>query len=751
MDKRFSQRLFKHRILFSVLLIAVLLLSTSGIWLPAGFTASAAGTAPSVEGDGVHYLGCQRSDTTGFDKISVPGAGMPLAASVDLSSKIPPIGNQGDQGSCAAWSTGYCYKSWAEKKKHPGRDLTDPQYQFSPSFIYNQVNGGVDQGTSLSKVFALLEKKGDVSIEEMPYDPDDYTTQPTATQFEAAKQYRIPGDWGYFWCNEDEGPYRTPNNIADVKAWLASGRALVMAIPMYLDFPGYNGRPPSPYYVYNGTSPFDGGHGVAIVGYDDNINPGGSDADHRGGFLMANSWGTTWNGASKGFIYLSYDFVKRYVLEAWSMNDDLVAGSTWYLAEGTTAWDFLCNICVMNPNNTDVRARVTYMTGEGEVDGGTYTCPARSAGYADPSDVLGEKDFSTKVECLDNKPIAVDRNMYFKPSWSSGDVFEGHASVGVNAPARQWYLPEGSSAWGFECWLLIQNPWGSQAYCDITYMIEGEGPRTVTEPVPAGSRRSFNISQHIGYRDASIFVDSNVPVIPERAMYRDERREGHDSIGTTLPAKDFYLAEGTTAWGFTTYVLVQNPNSSPNTVDITYMTPNGPVKQSTFTMPENSRTTIRVNDVPGVSSIDLSTHVHGSKPFIAERSMYWVGGEVTKEAEVCHDSIGMAEPHKNFYLPTGQTGGEHGAETFTLVQNLNTVPVKVKITYVTLNGEGNTEFVETIPAQSRKTFNMADRVPEGSRGIIVECLTSGKKIMVERAMYHINRGCGTDTIGGYSD
>ncbi len=60
---------------------------------------------------------------------------------------------------------------------------------------------------------------------------------------------------------------------------------------------------------------------MSIVGYDDNANPGGADADHRGGFKAVNSWGPTWNGTSAGFVYLSYDFMKRYVMEAWRMDD----------------------------------------------------------------------------------------------------------------------------------------------------------------------------------------------------------------------------------------------------------------------------------------------------------------------------------------------------------------------------------------------------------------------------------------------
>jgi hypothetical protein len=46
---------------------------------------------------------------------------------------------------------------------------------------------------------------------------------------------------------------------------------------------------------------------------------------------------------------------------------------------------------------------------------------------------------------------------------------------------------------------------------------------------------------------------------------------------------------------------------------------------------------------------------------------------------------------------------------------------------------------------------MADRMPSTRAGIMVTSMSTGKPIMVERAMYWNARGAGTDTIGGYSD
>ncbi|MBN2167946.1 MAG: hypothetical protein JW738_01770, partial [Actinobacteria bacterium] len=414
-------------------------------------------------------------------------------------------------------------------------------------------------------------------------------------------------------------------------------------------------------------------------------------------------------------------------------------GNIWYLAEGTSAWGFSTYMTLENPGSSEAHARITYMTSSGPVDGGTVTLPARSQTTVNPKDTVGEVDFSTKVQCLENSQIAVDRTMY----WDFGAGTEAHSSVAVKNPAYAWFLPEGSSAWGFECWLLIQNPNSSEATCRVTYMVEGEGPQVFEKKVAANSRASYNMAEDIGAKDASIRVEADMPVIPERAMYRNSRREGHDSIGTTAATADFYLAEGTSAWGFTTYVLVQNPNPAPCDVTLTYMTNNGPVPQAPFSMPANSRKTVRVNDV--LPNTDFSTHVEGTLPVIAERAMYWDNGT----GEACHDSIGMSEAHKNFYLPDGQTS--EGRETWTLVQNPNNTAVQVEITYMTPDGSGNQTFPAGIPANSRMTFSMADAGINGRAATYVTCKTAGKKIMVERAMYWNSRGAGTDTIGGYSD
>jgi len=400
--------------------------------------------------------------------------------------------------------------------------------------------------------------------------------------------------------------------------------------------------------------------------------------------------------------------------------------STYYLAEGSTDWGFSTWISILNPNNEPVTVQVVYMTDQGPVRKGDTQIPSDSTITINPEADLGAEDFSTSVVCLEHKPIAVERTML----WNGPDI---HTSIGVEEPSDTWYFAEGSSDWGFEAWLLIQNRCQEEAECEITYMTEGGRNVPVSVVIPPCTRRTYNMADFIGADDASIKVTSNQEIICERTMYRNNRREGHCSVGAVEPSTDYYLAEGSTDWGFTTYILVQNPNDSPVIVHTNYNTTGAPPPYDVedHVLSPHSRKTIRVNDIFG--GHDFSTHVSGDRPIIAERAMYWDSGT----GEACHASLGLVEPYNKFYVPFGKTSD--GWETFVLVQNPNSKDIDV-----TLKITGLSAVTERIPASSRKTFNLSDMTEPGDVGITVE---SEDEIMVEKAMYFNNRSGGSVTTG----
>jgi hypothetical protein len=230
-----------------------------------------------------------------------------LPPAVDLAAHLPPIGNQGAQGSCVGWAVGYYYKSYQESVER-GWGLTAPEHQFSPAFLYNQrptSNCSRDGGMSFYAGFSILHDKGAASLAAFPYNVSDTCTQPSASVLEDAWAYRV----------ESFAPIYQRQGTADVntlKALLAEGQPFAIAVPVYSSFYRLTSTNPVLHRPSDDET-FYGGHAMFVVGYDDAV----------GGFKTVNSWGPGWG--RDGYCYLSYDFVQYETWEAWAMVDYVVA------------------------------------------------------------------------------------------------------------------------------------------------------------------------------------------------------------------------------------------------------------------------------------------------------------------------------------------------------------------------------------------------------------------------------------------
>jgi len=393
------------------------------------------------------------------------------------------------------------------------------------------------------------------------------------------------------------------------------------------------------------------------------------------------------------------------------------AAANWYLAEGCTGGDFETWVLVQNPNDTPASVTLTYMTANGPVNGPSEKIPANSRKTYNVGDKVPHAwDVSTRVQA--DVPVIAERAMYGnRRIW-------GHDSIGASQASKTWFLAEGCTGGDFETWVLVQNPNDHAATIGLTYMTS-KGPRTGPKAtIPANSRKTFNVADTVKNEwQVSTRVDSDLPVIAERSMYGGNRNWGHDSIGVTGGANQWFLAEGCTGTGFETWVLVQNPNDRSADVALTYMTATGPVKGPSVPVPANSRQTFNVGkDVP--NNYSVSTEVSANIPVIAERSMY--GGNRTWG----HDSIGTTAPNANWYLAEGSTG--QGFETWVLVQNPNSEPAQVNLTYMTSTGPVTGPSM-SVAGESRVTLNVAETV--NNEWEVSTMVTSNRPVIAERAMY----------------
>ncbi|RLI63495.1 MAG: hypothetical protein DRO67_05635, partial [Candidatus Asgardarchaeum californiense] len=255
------------------------------------------------------------------------------STSVDNSATIwfPPIGNQDGEGSCTCFAVGYYVKTFQEAKDH-NWDLSDasweggysghptPAYQdkiMSPDFIYHQINGGVDGGSSFYDAINLVCNIGISSWEKMPYDPADHTTWPSESAWREAPLYRGEG-YSYAWVTDDTG-------IQNLKNLLAYENLALIAI----DASKYSNlidHSDSDLWTVDTYIPSELNHANTIVGYDDNFGPYTEEGETRyGAFKVANSWGTGWGGDhdNDGFYWISYEAMKQRVQYYWFYYDKI--------------------------------------------------------------------------------------------------------------------------------------------------------------------------------------------------------------------------------------------------------------------------------------------------------------------------------------------------------------------------------------------------------------------------------------------
>jgi hypothetical protein len=203
---------------------------------------------------------------------------------------MPPVGNQGGQGSCTAWATAYYHKGYQEWAEHAW-SMADSSHLFSPSFVYNQINGGGDNGSWFGDAFQLLCDMGTSSLLVTPYNDGDCISWPKEAAYDSAMPYRCE-EWYWFDLNSSLG-------IEGVKQCLNDGNNVVIGLLVYANYDNissYNNT----FCVSELSGSIRGGHANCIVGYDDSLMT----SDGPGAFRVVNSWGTSWG--DNGYYWMSY-------------------------------------------------------------------------------------------------------------------------------------------------------------------------------------------------------------------------------------------------------------------------------------------------------------------------------------------------------------------------------------------------------------------------------------------------------------
>ncbi|MDI6832173.1 MAG: FlgD immunoglobulin-like domain containing protein, partial [Actinomycetota bacterium] len=312
------------------------------------------------------------------------------------------------------------------------------------------------------------------------------------------------------------------------------------------------------------------------------------------------------------------------------------------------------------------------------------------------------------------------------------------ANTNIPTPSTTWYLAEGytgsnTESGEFDTWVLIQNPGDQANRARVTFMLPGGDNVTREYSLHPRSRFTIHVDDILPAAEMSTLVESDLPVVVERAMYFGGGLAGHDTIGVNAPSRRWYLAEGYTGGDFDEWVLVQNPNHTPAQLKVQFQTQEQGVVDRSYGLEPRSRFTIHVDDI--LPDSQVSTYLECDLPVVVERAQY------LNYMNSGHCSIGARSPSTTWYLAEGYTGG--GFEEWLLVQNPQDGAARVEITFMELDGT-NTRMEFDVPGRSRYTVPVHDFLP----GAQVSALaTSSRPVICERAMYWNGRSDGHATIG----
>ena len=411
---------------------------------------------------------------------------------------------------------------------------------------------------------------------------------------------------------------------------------------------------------------------------------------------------------------------------------------TYYLAEGASSTFFTLDLAIGNPNGDGVSASVAFLKSDGSTIVRTYSLLATSRTTINVNAIPGLEtaEASTVVTSPSGLPLMVERTM----QWDATG-YGGHTEAAVNGPSTRWYFAEGSQGF-FDTYVLLANPGGSSATVTLQFLTELDGVVQDTVTVSPTSRRTIEAKLYplLAGKSFSIVVESNAPIVAERAMYFGAPpfwNGGHESAGAPAPSTTWLLAEGATGSFFDTYILVGNPNASQVTATFTYLLPSGVTVVKNKTVPANGRLTVLVDvDDPLLANTAVSTQVTATLPLVVERSMYWAGPSTAWYEG--HNSFGVTSAGTKWGLGEGRVGSSRGYETYILIANTNAAPARVQVTFLRTNG---TVVIKnhTVAATSRFNVPFPSELANEEFSAVIQS-TNGVPIVVERAMYWNARG-----------
>lgn len=218
-----------------------------------------------------------------------------LPSNYSIKTKLPPVGDQGQYGTCVTWAVGYNLKTTlnAIDKNWGTSTLADPGNQTSPKDLFLAIpaadKGSDCNGTNFEPAFTQLIDRGAASLQSVPY-----------TGMGNCSQSPDAGVSGEAGKNKLSNFRKVAMDVNEIKTYISQNRPVVFGARLSDNFMTWRGD-----QVLTSHSTFTNvgqhaNHAMMIIGYDDHKGPNSA-------FQVVNTWGNVWG--DKGFIWIDYNFM----------------------------------------------------------------------------------------------------------------------------------------------------------------------------------------------------------------------------------------------------------------------------------------------------------------------------------------------------------------------------------------------------------------------------------------------------------
>ncbi|QYF91912.1 C1 family peptidase [Massilia sp. PAMC28688] len=225
-----------------------------------------------------------------YGKLSA-AATLPPVVDLRSSGFLPPVGDQRSQPSCVAWAVAYTTATYLSAQISSVAPSAASQ-QASPADLYAKLQRlrptACREGTLITDAFDIMIRDKVASLVAAPYSDAVCRAPLDVRQFGLAGYRRIE-----------------ISNPQGIKSALANNKVLVIGARIYSDFEafGYGPAKTSVYQIRGAAT--NGGHAMALVGYD----------DAKQAYLVMNSWGSEFG--DRGYFWMDYQSFNASVAEVY--------------------------------------------------------------------------------------------------------------------------------------------------------------------------------------------------------------------------------------------------------------------------------------------------------------------------------------------------------------------------------------------------------------------------------------------------